>query len=92
MNRVGERFLEHAPPATPPHDLYGLQSLRFLINFLPEFVLPGMLVTHSGVGKLINAGILFEPGCSPAVLTEMHPSMIMNIRFCCLRASRTTLF
>lgn len=80
---MGGQFLEHAPPTTPLHDLYGLQSQQFLmvLNFLPGFILPGSLVTYSGVGELINEGILFQVGCSPAVLTEMHPTTVINIKF-----------
>ena len=63
-----------------------------VLNFLPEFVFPGTLVTYSGVGKLINEGILFKLGCGTAVLPEMHPTRIINIKLGCLCVHRTTLF
>ena len=48
MKWAGEKYLEHSPPTTPLHDLYGLQSWQFLmlLSFLPEFVLPGWDPCH----------------------------------------------
>lgn len=57
-----------------------LQSLLgFLILCLNFF--PGILVTYSDIGKLMNVGMLLKVSSYTSVPTETTPTMYLNAKF-----------
>lgn len=73
--------------ALPTHDitvgftLSSIFKISYGFKFSALIFSPGILVTYSGVGNLMNEGILLKRSCYTSVSTETNPTMYLNPKF-----------